>query len=158
MSRKAVPSVLNNLHGNPGKRKRKTEPKPETLLSYPLPEWFKDLEKDLQPIVRKEWEFMSEKLKALNLLTEIDMKALEAYCVCYATWQNYVKKTNSELIYTSNGSPMLSPYNKAAQSYYRELRVWLNEFGLTPASRVRLGGLGKDEEDAFKEFLEDEES
>ena len=132
---------LKKLEGNPGKRPLPTnEPRPlESLPSCPT---------FIKGAARREWNRITPQLYVLGLLTRIDRSALAAYCQAYGRWdeasrqiEKLGKVSHGRLKYlyrTSNDNlvmnPLLSVLNKAVE----QMRQFLAEFGMTPASRVRI--------------------
>jgi P27 family predicted phage terminase small subunit len=131
--RPPTPTILKLLAGNPGKRKlNRAEPKPPSTLT-PCPP-------ALSADARREWRRVSTVLHGLGLLTAIDRAALAAYCQAWARWLEAERQlTTAGAILTSpNGYPMPSPYLKIARDAVQQMRAFLTEFGMTPASRARL--------------------
>ncbi|MHC4197789.1 MAG: phage terminase small subunit P27 family [Planctomycetota bacterium] len=133
--RKSKPTRLKLLRGNPGKRAiNKKEPKPELVQNIKCPAWF-------GKIAKAEWNRITPELQQLKLLTAIDMKGLEAYCL---TYQEYVESErvlakegrvyetvakNGEQAFRARPEVMIS--QKARQL----LKGFLAEFGMSPSSR-----------------------
>ena len=133
--RKSKPTRLKLLRGNPGKRAiNKNEPKPELAHNIKCPAWF-------GKIAKAEWNRITPELQRLKLLTIIDLKGLEAYCL---TYQEYVESErvlakegrvyetvakNGEQAFRARPEVMIS--QKARQL----LKGFLAEFGMTPSSR-----------------------
>lgn len=142
------PTHLRLLEGNPGKRAiNAAEPKPKPAIPTCPPE--------LNGAARKEWKRMAKELAALGLLTKIDRAGLAAYCALYARWieaEAQIVK-HGMLIKSPNGYPMQSPYLSIATQCLKQLRGYLQEFGLSPSARSRVKAEKPDEEDPFEEFL-----
>lgn len=142
------PSALKELAGNPGKRAANPhEPKPD--VGAPA------CPSHLRGEARKEWERMSVQLVQLRLLTQVDRAALAAYCQCWARWVEAEKtiKKDGMVVLTEKGYPVLSPWWGVAQQSLKQMRAFLVEFGMTPASRSRVQAPTKEEDDPFDEFL-----
>jgi len=146
--RRPKPTHLRLLQGNPGKRPlNQNEPKPPAAIPEP-PE-------HLSEIALKEWNRMSELLLKLGLLTLIDRTAFAAYCTLYARWveaEEALKKTGS-VVRAPSGYPMLSPYYTVSNQCLQQMRAYLTEFGLTPASRSRISIGGLNQDDPLEDFL-----
>lgn len=127
-----TPSNLVQLRGNPGRRPlNQNEPKP-TVEVPPRPS-------HLVGHARKEWDRITPLLERYGLLTKIDHAGVEAYCVVYGRWVEAEKKLRkSTMVVTVNGKPMTSPWLTIASAALVELRKYLAEFGMTPASRSRI--------------------
>lgn len=127
------PTTLKVLEGNPGKRPiNKDEPKPIPVAPK--------CPAHLDPVARKEWRRISANLEPLGLLTQIDMAALAAYCQVYSRWveaENQIRK-HGMLVKSPNGYPMQSPYLNIASKAVEQMKAFLTEFGMTPASRSRI--------------------
>ena len=134
--RKPKPTALNELAGNPGKRAlNKDEPRPPALRVLPaLPE-------HLGELARRKWEELSSQLYSIGVLTEIDLDALERYCMVYQRWreaeENVVKK-GGPILQTAAGNVIQNPYLSIANRCIEQLDKLAAEFGLTPSSRTRV--------------------
>ena len=94
----------------------------------------------LTEAARAEWERVVPDLAACGLLTRIDQTGLAAYC---ATWGRvltleYTLKGEGIVMKTKKGYPVLNPTFTALQSELKQLRSFLTEFGMSPASRSRI--------------------
>ena len=131
---KPVPTKLKILHGNPGNRPLpEGEPEPATAIPTP-PE-------HLGAVGLAEWNRIAPLLEQLDLVSHLDMAALAAYCVSYERWveaENKVRKHGMIVMSPDKKFPMKSPYLSVAESAMEAMRKFLSEFGLSPASRVRL--------------------
>lgn len=165
--RRPKPTAIKKLQGNPGKRPlNQREPKPAAaVISVPrgrLPDDGKRLWRSLAPL-----------LVNLKVLTEADLPALEMLCLHYAVARAaLVEMLNDGKVeveddqgnrYTvSEGIAVTAMGNQGikkhpAASVFREnstaFRMYLTEFGLTPASRVRLKMDTGEEEKSLAEML-----
>lgn len=144
------PTALKALGGNPGKRKpNKSEPKPKAKRpSCP---------KHLTGEAKKEWNRMSKQLYELGLLTEVDRAALAAYCQAWGRWveaEEEMRKPDFRMITTTDSNyPVVSPWLNIATNAMKQMKGFLTEFGMTPASRSRVQAPTKEEDDPFEEFL-----
>lgn len=134
--RKPTPTALHALHGSPGKRKPPPgEPKPATatgLLAPPA-----HLGKD----AAGEWRRITGELKAVGLVSRLDLGLLAAWCAAYGDFVQaeralkrggLVKKGDDGVM---RRNPWLMVKSKAVEQM---VRIG-SEFGLSPASRPRLG-------------------
>lgn len=146
--RKPTPTNLKILYGNPGKRPLpQNEPKPKPVAPK--------TPKHLNSVAKKEWKRVAAELEPLGLLTIIDMAALAAYCVAYSRWveaEDMIRK-HGMLVKSPNGYPMQSPYLAIANKALDQMKGFLTEFGMTPASRSRLSINDKGQEDEFDRLL-----
>lgn len=126
--RKPIPSALKLLRGNPGKRPLPAnEPRPASGAARP--DW-------LQPAAREEWDKLATELARLGLLSVLDANALAGYCVLLSQ----VRKAHEA------GKPV-------GEKTLRALDALGSAFGLSPASRARLGAAPAREEDPFEAYL-----
>jgi len=161
--RRPTPTVLKELAGNPGHRPlNDAEPAPERVAP--------EMPKGMAAAARREWEFMVPVLLRLGVLSNIDGKALAAYCDAYAMWEAarrdlfkhgmvydtpiFDKEGNvvmheGRLLMKRQPSPSFSQWNTAAKL----MKSYLIEFGLTPASRSKLKITKQAEVDPMEGFL-----
>lgn len=152
------PTKLRKLEGNPSKRKL-PEHEPEPAPGIPA------CPAHLRAAAKKEWMRITPELYVLGLLTNIDRAALAAYCVNYGRWvetekqlAKVGKKSNKQiasLYKTTNGNLIINPLLCVSNKAQELMHKFLVEFGMTPASRARLGEVkkGKREDDPMEEVL-----
>ncbi len=135
--RKAKPTKLKLLTGNPGKRAlNERGPQPTLVASLPKPP------RHLSPAGREEWLRVGSLLLRTRVLTEADLTALSAYATVYGRWMTAECeiKRKGILVPASPRSKikvqnlMLPVANKA----FQQMAQLLGEFGLTPSSRTRV--------------------
>lgn len=140
--RRPKPSALKELAGNPGHRPLNADEVKPPVAAPEKP-------KNMSRAASREWDRMVPKLIALHLLTDIDGKALMAYCECYATWEMAVKEKRriglivEEPVLSKDGAVVGTKYkaNPAVSielNAAKTMKAFLIEFGLTPASRSKL--------------------
>lgn len=141
------PSKLEELQGNPGHRKKNTgEPEPESAIP--------DCPPELKGDSRKEWDRISPLLLELGLLSKIDRSALSMYCQAWGQWLACQRRINSEgLRKKVNGQIVPNPSHSIAIKLADQIRRWLAEFGLTPASRAKLHVNREADNDPLEDFL-----
>lgn len=136
------PTALKVLAGNPGKRALpEGEAKPEPKLPPPP--------RHLSRVAKAEWKRLGAQLERLGLITEVDLRAFEAYCMTYEQLRIAQEKV-AELgmvAYTPQGYPMLHPWFTAQRKLHEDLMRMLREFGLTPASRSKVTPAAKSEDE-----------
>lgn len=146
---KPTPTRLKLLRGNPGRRPlNKAEPAPRVRLPRP-PE-------HLNVEAKKEWRRAGRFLTQLGLISDIDRAAFAAYCTAWGRWveAEAALKTYGLMLKSPNGFPVQSPYLAVANRALEQMRSLLSEFGMSPASRTRVSGLGPDAGvDPFEDFL-----
>lgn len=140
--RKPTPTNLRVLQGNPGKRPLpENEPKPKPLAPE-RPRW-------LTHEGRREWDRVVPELEKLGLLTVVDGAALAAYCQSYEIMvqakrelRAHIREHKKTTISFTNQGGFTSEVPHPAVRMFRDaaatMRSFMTEFGLTPASRVRL--------------------
>ncbi len=123
------PKGINDLNGDPGKRRRNTvEPTlpPETPEPPPT----------LDDVSRAEWDYIVPLMSQMGVLTRIDRSALIAYC---EAWSRYRRVCDEVIKY---GFEDLDGKATAAarlvKAYGQEVLRYLVEFGMTPAGRARM--------------------
>jgi len=110
VSNPAKPIALKLLEGNRGRYPLPEDnPEPEPIEVFPEPPDWLDL------IARVEWDERGRELFVTGVLTTVDLPAFEFYCYLYS-------KSKQD------------PNNQNLQ----QLRMFMNEFGITPASRGKL--------------------
>lgn len=148
--RKPKPVELKILHGNPGKRELpKTRPSPSQPHRAPSPpDWLTDVGK-------QEWRRVARILHRLRVLTDADLTALAAYCDAYSRWRDARKQIEDQGITTETGAGNLKahPATTVVHQAMLEMRQFMSEFGLTPASRVRVHAGQAREPSEFEKFL-----
>lgn len=145
--RKAKPTELKRLDGNPGKRPLNTSEPAPAVKRPPCP-------KHLEGEARKEWNRMVRLLVQLRLLTEIDRAALAGYCQAWGRWVEAegMIRTEGMTIETAKGNLIQSPYVGIANQAMKQMRAFLIEFGMTPSSRTRVRTTPMDEGDPYEQF------
>jgi P27 family predicted phage terminase small subunit len=142
------PTALKNIQGNPGKRRTsKSEPKPEAG-SIACPAW---LDQDAKAF----WKSVAPRLKKLGLLTEIDTEALAVTATAWSIWRKAVKvaATKKGMVEsTIAGGNKKSPEVAIAAEFFKILKSYAAEFGMTPASRTRLQITEPPPKDPWEEF------
>jgi P27 family predicted phage terminase small subunit len=130
--RKAKPTHLKLVEGNPGKRAiNKNEPKPTGNLVDP-PEW-------LSPSQKEGWKYAIESAP-FGLLKRLDSSVLAIWVVAEDLHRQATEKLNSGalLIKTPNGMPTQSPFVSIVNKQAQVMMKAASEMGFTPASRTRI--------------------
>lgn len=125
--RKPKPRTLKLVTGNPGKRELPTnEPEFTSATKLGPPAWLK--RSNLRTDFMREWGRVTKQLEDWDILGEVNQGAIEGLCLLYAQATRAAK----------NGD------TREARQSFDAYRKALNEFGLTPASKGRVGtGEGK---------------
>jgi P27 family predicted phage terminase small subunit len=159
--RKPTPVQLRVLQGNPHRRPIPNTPDPEISADVPEAPDF------LYAHARDEWLRIAPELHRMRLLSRVDLKTLEAYCIAYGRWREVEEalaeaRTKGEgLLITSNkGRPMEHPLIGTSRRACFEVLRYASEFGLTPAARSRVSqGLSPISlDDKFGDLLEGDDS
>jgi P27 family predicted phage terminase small subunit len=142
-----LPTHLKLLKGNPGKRPIKPEPEPAVPEKLPEPPAF------LSEDAVNEWWRVVPELRALGLLTVLDVQPLAAYCVAYAQWiaaeQALAQmaagdpRFNGLMITGSTGSLLANPLVKISRNAAADMLRFAAEFGMTPRARSYLDAAGR---------------
>lgn len=147
--RKPLPEAAKRLAGNPGKRKIRPD--------LPAPAGVPPMPKRLmvEPLAVGKWKELVPILTELGTLTMADGEALATLCEVYAATQACLLelRASGPTIKTDLGGVKPNP----AGSLYRGLvsmqASLMAEFGLTPSSRVRLGGKTEAPQDELEAFF-----
>lgn len=147
-----TPSHLRLVRGNPSKRPiSETEPKPEKRVP-PTPKHFNKQE-------RYWFKVLGERLHALGLISVLDGMALELLVGAYIEWRHHrdVLDREGETYKTvsADGNTLIRPHPQVAMmvdAWKRVCRMQA-EFGMTPASRSKVGGSGEGAGNPLAEIL-----
>lgn len=147
-----TPTHLRLVKGNPSKRPiNKDEPKSEQRVP-PTPKHFTKQ--------GKYWfRRLGEQLVGVGVLTELDGKALEMLVDAYVDYRLSKEALESEgakkEITTTTGDIRVKPsdFLGECREARKELRGWLQEFGMTPASRSKVNAERPAAEDPLDAFL-----
>jgi len=127
-------------------QEKKLQPATDRVMP---PEW-------LDEVAVEEWHRVVEELKALKLMTNLDVMALAIYCDSVSKFvqtTEKVKKNGLTYEYTTatGKRKAVSPEVTAQQQYANQIRAFCSEFGLTPSSRLRLVVPAKEEKPKTEE-------
>ena len=126
------PTAIKIATGNPGKRPlNRHEPKPGGIAVCP---------RHLPKIAKREFRRVNRELKVLGLSTALDNVPLAIYAEAYARWVE--AKANvakyGMVIKTSNGNPIINPYQSVVTRAEETIYRFAIQFGFTPAARTSL--------------------
>lgn len=145
------PTELKRLAGNPGKRALDTSEPHYAAKAPPCP-------KHLTAEARREWRRISRELLAANLLQVVDRAALAAYCQAWARWveaETVMADPKFRMVATTDkGYEHVNPWFQVSTQALKQMKAFLVEFGLTPASRTRIQAPERTEADEFDEFIQ----
>lgn len=128
------PKILNDLRGDPGKRRRNAV-EPEAPEGMPV------CPDHLDEIAKQEWKSVTAHLKSMGLLSTADRSAIEMYCISYSRYRRAVEncqKYGDVILSPNKQVPMISPYSTIQNQAFEQCRKLLIEFGLTPSARARM--------------------
>jgi P27 family predicted phage terminase small subunit len=130
--RKAKPTVLKILEGNPGKRPLNAEePRPRRCIPR-RPD-------HLDILATKEWKRITRELDLAGLLTDCDRAVVAAYCQCWSRWvkaERMVQQTGEVL--KGEAGYYQNPYLAVANRALDQMQRLAAQLGLDPTSRSRL--------------------
>lgn len=132
--RKAKPTALKLIDGNPGKRApNKHEPAPQKVYDPPAPQGF-------DAIQTAKWDELASKLAKIRVLTELDLDALEIYCREWVNLHEAITDvaTRGKLLQMPSGGVMWNPSWTQLKHSQAQCRSLMAEFGMTPSSRTGL--------------------
>lgn len=123
------PLAIRELEGDRSHRRKRdpaTIPKPEIMAVDP-PD-------DMPEAARKAWDYLSEKLLGLRVMSELDGPMLEGYCRTYALWRQVT--TEAERAQAAGATD--AKLTRLSLQLQTALRATAREFGLTPGSRASI--------------------
>jgi P27 family predicted phage terminase small subunit len=141
--KRPLPTAVKKLRGNPGKRAL-NDAEPAAAAGTPA------MPKGLSPIARQEWDDIVPLLLRLNVLTELDGKALGAYCQAHAmvvaAEQDIARHgtiLEEPIVDRATGEQIgvrrkMNPAFRVWDAAMGRLKSFLIEFGLSPSSRSKL--------------------
>jgi P27 family predicted phage terminase small subunit len=131
-----LPTPLHLVNGNPSKkspRELAQEVKPDVYLPPPPDH--------LDEVAKAEWLAVGSELVRLGLISKIDAAAFEICCSLYSKWRKAERKIaelgDDGLVEKSpNGYLQIGAWENLSNRCVEKLRLYLNEFGRTPAART----------------------
>ena len=147
--RKPVPAAVKRLAGNPGKRAIRPE-LPAPAGTPPMPKRLM-----VEPLAVEKWSELVPILLSLGTLTTADGEALATLCEVYAATQACLLelRASGPVMRTDLGGVKPNPAGPLYRSLVALQASLMGEFGLTPSSRVRLGGKEEKPTDEVEEFF-----
>lgn len=133
---KPQPAAARLLAGNPGKRRIKPD-LPAPPGTPPMPARLM-----VEPVAVAKWKEFVPILTELGTLTTADGEALATLCEVYAATQACLLelRASGPVMRTDLGGVKPNPAGPLYRSLVALQASLMGEFGLTPSSRVRLGG------------------
>ena len=123
---------MKRAEGNPGRRPLPdSEPEPEILRAIPAPpDWFDE-------VARETWFSVCHELKAVDLLNNLDLTAVEQYCVVYSQWRKMLgeleKHGHTYTLKDKEGNPRyISPtaFATLCRQYAADVYKWSKVLGI----------------------------
>lgn len=141
------PTALKILAGNPGHRKLNDA---EPQFGNDMPECPRHLTGE----AKREWFRVITELHQAGLLKTVDRGALAGYCQTWARWvaSEQALKKEELVLETEKGYRYQNPRIGIANAALDEMRKFMVEFGMTPASRSRVRVQKPEEADPFEEW------
>jgi P27 family predicted phage terminase small subunit len=139
MGRKAIPTELKILRGNPGKRPlNEREPKPTKGVPEPLA--------GLSVKAKQHFTKLVEQLTAVRVLTVVDGPALSALAQSIADYEeaSVMLVVKGKTAITERGE-VRSPWAILQKQALDQMQRGFADFGLTPSARTRLEHLPVDD-------------
>lgn len=149
MPRKPIPAAVKKLAGNPGKRKIRpdlpSQPGAPAMPARLL----------VEPVAVEKWKELVPILLELGTLSLADAEALATLCEVYAATQACLLelRATGPVMRTDLGGVKPNPAGPLYRSLVALQASLMGEFGLTPSSRVRLGGKEEKPSDEVEEFF-----
>jgi P27 family predicted phage terminase small subunit len=147
--RKPVPESVKRMAGNPGKRPIRPD--------LPAPSGAPPIPKRLlvEPVAVEKWNELVPILLGIGTLTTADGEALATLCEVYAATQACLLelRASGPVMRTDLGGVKPNPAGPLYRSLVALQASLMSEFGLTPTSRVRLGGKEEKPTDEVEEFF-----
>lgn len=147
--RKPMPAATKRLLGNPGKRRIKDD-LPATPGVPAMPPRLL-----VEPAAVEKWQELVPLLLQLGTLTVADGEALATLCEVYAAAQACLLelRASGPVMRTDLGGVKPNPAGPLYRGLVSLQASLMNEFGLTPTSRARLGGKEEKPADEVEEFF-----
>ncbi len=148
--RKTKPSNIHQLHGTYREDRHGGGIQIESVLPDPpagLPE-----------AGLEEWLRVAPELHKANLLTNLDLAALEAYCRLFARWRmaEEMLATADDMVFEAKSGYMAqSAYLNISNACVKQMHSIMADFGMTPAARARMKAVdaGPKQQDLFEDFM-----
>jgi P27 family predicted phage terminase small subunit len=144
--RPAIPTKLKILQGTLNvTRALKKEFSPTLLSGMPSP----PSSLDYNTRAKQLWIETAAELYNQGLLSSVDLPMLTAYCIEMAEYLRSMARVRKEgaVIYNVQGNRVTNPnYYNAKNSLDKAIKI-ANSFGFTPASRTKISGSNKPDED-----------
>lgn len=138
--RKPKPTHLRLLQGNRENRPIHEGPQPTPVMPEPS--------ELLGPDAREEFMRLREEAYNCGLMTRVDVRVFEAYCLAYGRWVVAERDlarmgeqdtlTHGVMIKTTNGNAIQNPLVGVANKAMSDMVRYAVELGFTPSARARV--------------------
>jgi P27 family predicted phage terminase small subunit len=148
--RKAIPTKIINMRGG-----TKLTHRPPRREEAKPPEKMPPCPKHLDAGARKEWRRAGRILKAIGLLSEIDLAVFAGYCQAYSTWKQASEAIAREGMMDRDrfGLPIVNPHYRIANTAWDQMIKAGREIGMSPSARASIKVPAKQPEDELESFL-----
>lgn len=105
------------------------------------PDWLID------DVAVEEWKRLTFELRKIQVIGNLDLNNLAAYCNAYSSYRTITKKIKHKYVSGNDISPLV----KVQVKYAEEMRKFANLCGLTIDSRLKAGSAKVDEQEDMLE-------
>lgn len=139
------PTAVRILHGDHLERVNKAEPIPRNALP--------ECPADVAPAVREIWDYAVAELAVMGVAKAADRDTLRTFCEAVVVHRRAARECARAplLIVGAHGNKVKNPAFQILRDAAVTVRLFVAEFGLTPASRSRIVA-GKPAEDPDNPF------
>ena len=131
--RKTIPESIKELAGTA----RPDRTSPDAVMVEPF-EKAPSCPTHLKGVARAMWTRTVAELTAMKVLTQVDLRGVEIYCSLYARWRAAEDHLAKFGYHTGADTMVASPYVKISLDCSVQMKSWMGEFGLTPATRSKV--------------------
>lgn len=96
--------------------------------------------KFLDEVAKNEFKRLAKDLLKANLITNVDVNALAAYCQAFSRWKDAEEKLqkHGNLIKSKSGEPVINPYVYIVDKSFAQMKAMALEFGFSPGARAKI--------------------
>lgn len=130
--RRPIPTRVKQLKGTlKNRRKNPNEPNPKVC--------FPDPPKQMDDLAIEEYRRLGAELVEMGLMSGIDKAALAGYACSYSLWMQVTEKIKNEgIVLEGEGPGVINPLVNVQYKAQQQMRLFLVEFGMSPASRSKV--------------------
>jgi P27 family predicted phage terminase small subunit len=133
--RKAIPTALQRVRGNPGRRPLNDREPTYPAIDAAIPDEVVD------DCARAEWTRLIATLTTSGHVTTVDRTALAGYCVRYGAWrrlEDLARDAEPTVVNGRTGTESANPVLRLTHGAFTLMLRAAAELGLTPSSRSRI--------------------